>query len=198
MNTRNLVPVGIVALAIGLSACGGGHTTPSAVSSVPATQASQLAPTSVATTVAPATTTPTKVGTRSNPVPLGEAYPVTENGAPGWTVKVISVTPEASDPVAGAPPAGYLFDIVSYQLTRTGSTPEAPIQVLGDLIANNVARSVDTTPICYGGTPDNDDVYQNGTVNTSDCISVPAVDQSSLVLSVTADFGLKTTYFATH
>lgn len=130
----------------------------------------------------------------TSPVPFGQPGTVD-----GWTVKVVSVTPEAKDTLTGdAAPAGYVFEIDTLQTTRTSSEAESPILLNPVLLAAQAERSVDTDPMCFGGTPYNDQVLKGGTVVTSDCISVPTADVSSLVLGVQGDdFTSSRTWFAT-
>jgi hypothetical protein len=126
----------------------------------------------------------------SSPVPLGQTASVE-----GWTVKVISVAPEATDTATGGPPpAGYLFEVYTIQATRTDSSPESPIVLDPVLVGSTkVQRGADTNPMCYGGTPYNDQVDQGGTAQDSACISVPATD-TGLVLGLGV---VSQTWFAT-
>jgi len=132
------------------------------------------------------------VGVRSNPVPFGQSANVD-----GWTVKVISVNPEATDSLEGAPPAGTLFEVFTLQVTNTSTTPAAPsTSLISDLVgSSNVSHSVITNPMCYGGSPDNDNVYQGGTVQFGACISVPS-GVTNLELNVSDLLGTNTTWFA--
>jgi hypothetical protein len=169
-----------------------GCSSSSHVVSPPSTPESTAAPSSPTNAATTTTKAPAKGNNLSNPYPFGSTVAIPG----GWNVKVVSVTPEANDPVAGAPPAGFTFMVVTLQLTRTGTDPMSAVSVIGSLVANNVERSVNSQPNCYGGTPDNNNVYQGGTTNTGDCISVPTSSVPTLVLSVTADFGFHITYFA--
>jgi hypothetical protein len=138
------------------------------------------------------TPTPVPANSRTNPVLFGKTADVD-----GWTVKVISVTPERSDLLDGPPPAGTLFEVFSLQVTNTSSTPAAPsTSLLSDLVgSNNVSYSVISDPMCYGGSPDNDNVYKGGTVSFGACISIPTADKS-LLLNVSG-FSSGSTWFAT-
>lgn len=127
----------------------------------------------------------------SSPIPLGQSANVE-----GWKVKVVSVTPEATDPVTGGPPpAGYLFEVFTLQTTRTDSSPESPI-ILDPVLVGPTKdqRGADSNPQCYGGTPYNDEVDQGGTVQTSACISIPTNDTTGLALGVGI---VNQTWFAT-
>jgi len=128
---------------------------------------------------------------RSNPVPVGHTANVS-----GWTVKVVSVTPETSD-ISGPIPAGTNFDVYNLQVTNTTSTPAAPsTTLLVDLVgANSVSYSVDSNPLCYGGTPDNDNVYQGGTVSFGGCISLPS-NVTGLELNVSTISSTNPVWFA--
>jgi hypothetical protein len=128
----------------------------------------------------------------SSPVPFGKTASVD-----GWTVKVLSVAPESTDPNVGKPPKGYLFEIDTLQVTRTAATPDSPIDLDPELLGpTHAVRSVDSSPMCWGGNPYNDQVYKGGTVMTSDCISVPVADASGLVVGV-GDLEGNPTWFAT-
>jgi hypothetical protein len=117
----------------------------------------------------------------SSPIPFGQTASVE-----GWNVKVISVAPEATDPaLLKPPPAGYLFEVVTLKTTRTGSTAESPIELSAALLGPSKAqRSVDTNPMCFGGTPYNDLVEKGGTVDDGYCISIPKNDTKGLVLGL--------------
>jgi hypothetical protein len=152
------------------------------------------AATSFASTVAPAVTPTAAMGdSRSAPVPFGHTANVD-----GWNVKVVSVTPEATDPLTGKPPAGTTFYVFTLQVTNTSSTPAAPsLSLISDLVgSNNVSYSVVTQPGCYGGNPDNDNVYKGGTVKFGACISVPS-NVADLLLNVSGFISPNPTWFAT-
>lgn len=104
----------------------------------------------------------------------------------GWKVRVLSVKPEASEPfVHTRPPAGYLYEIYTIRATRTGATPESPIDLNPVLVGpTKDQRGAGTTPSCIGGTPYNDQVDQGGTVRDSACISIPTDDVKGLTLGV--------------
>ena len=84
------------------------------------------------------------------------------------------------------------------QVTNTSATPAAPsLSLISDLVGStNVSYSVDTSPLCYGGTPDNDNVYQGGTVQFGACISVPS-RVTVLLLNVSGFLSTSSVWFAT-
>lgn len=153
------------------------------------------APSATATPTSTAAATPTAPmgDSRSSPVPFGQTANVD-----GWNVKVVSVTPEATDPLNGKPPAGTTFYVFTLQVTNTSTTPAAPsLSLLSDLVGStNVSYSVDSGPTCYGGNPDNDDVYKGGTVKFGACISVPS-NVTHLLLNVSGFLSPNPTWFAT-
>jgi hypothetical protein len=170
----------MVLAAASLAACGG------PTSSAPATGGVTPLPSAAATAIAPTG------ASRSDPVPFGKTATVD-----GWTVRVMSVAPEATDPVNGAPPAGTTFYVFTLQVTNTSSTPAAPsLSLLSDLVGStNVSYSVVTAPMCYGGNPDNDLVYKGGTVDFGACIAAPSTARD-LLLNVSG-LGSDSTWFAT-
>jgi hypothetical protein len=147
--------------------------------------------------LSPTTTTPTTANkgngsSPSSPVPFGKTASVD-----GWTVRVVSVVPESTDPNVGKPPKGYLFEIYTLRDTRTAATPDSPIDLDPVLLGpTHAVRSVDSTPMCWGGNPYNDQVYKGGTVEDSACISVPVADASGLLVGVGGLEG-NSTWFAT-
>jgi hypothetical protein len=142
--------------------------------------------------LSPTTTTTPNGSSPSSPVPFGKTASVD-----GWTVRVVSVAPESTDPNVGKPPKGYLFEIDTLQVTRTAATPDSPIDLDPELLGpTHAVRSVDSSPMCWGGNPYNDQVYKGGTVMTSDCISVPVADASGLVVGI-GDLEGNPTWFAT-
>lgn len=191
----------VVAALLVMAGCGAA----SSGASVPATQPLPSATSTAGTTsttravslpttpqvTTPATTAAAATGSVTNPVPFGSVGSVT-----GWKVKVISVAAEGTDTLTSQPPpAGYQFVVYTIQATRTGSDPEAAFELDPVLLANQVERGVDTSPTCYGGSPDNDQVMTGGTVSTSDCISVPS--GAGLLLGVSGDgFTDSRTWFA--
>jgi hypothetical protein len=146
---------------------------------------------SATTTAGTPTAAPVLGNSRMHPVPLGQTADVD-----GWTVKVISVAPEKTDSIDGAPPTGTSFEVFTLQVTNTASTPAAPsLSLISDLVgSDNVAYSVDSDPMCYGGSPDNDNVYQHGTVEFGACISVPS-EVTGLLLNVSGFISDSSTWF---
>jgi hypothetical protein len=127
------------------------------------------------------TTAPSGNGSSpSRPVPFGKTASVD-----GWTVKLVSVTPESTDPRAGKPPKGYLFEIDTLQVTRTAATPSSPIGLDPELVGlTHAVRKAGTSPRCWGVNSYNYQVDKGRTVKTSDCISVPVADASGLAVGV--------------
>ena len=129
--------------------------------------------------------TPAKTGgngsSPSSPIPFGQS-----GNVDGWTVKVISLTSEPTNSLSHEPPpTGYAFMVYTLQTTRTDSKPESPILLTPKLLGPSKAeRSAISTPICFGGTPYNDQVHQGGTVTTGACISVKSTDVGHLVMGV--------------
>lgn len=117
----------------------------------------------------------------SRAIPFGHSAAVE-----GWKVKVVRVVPEARDSILHTrPPAGYLYEVYTIQATRTASSPESPILLVPVLVGRTKdQRSVDTKPMCNGGTPYNDKVDKGGTVRDSACISIPKNDTVRLALGV--------------
>ena len=185
-NAFGLVALGAALLMTG---CGGSQSAGNGGTSTATLQATAT-PNGTAT---PTTNTSPLGSTRTNPVPFGQTATVA-----GWTVKVISVAPETTDPSVGAPPAGTVFEVFTLQVTNTSATPAAPsLSLISDLVGStNVSYSVDTSPLCYGGTPDNDNVYQGGTVQFGACISVPS-SVTGLLLNVSGFLSTNSVWFAT-
>jgi hypothetical protein len=180
---RGLAFVGVTVPA--LVGCGG--TTTANNGNAPSATAATPTPTAAATPTAP------MGDSRSSPVPFGQTANVD-----GWNVKVVSVTPEATDPLNGKPPPGTTFYVFTLQVTNTSTTPAAPsLSLISDLVGStNVSYSVDSGPMCYGGNPDNDDVYKGGTVKFGACISVPS-NVTNLLLNVSGFISANPTWFAT-
>jgi hypothetical protein len=130
-----------------------------------------------------------------HPVPFGDSVAID-----GWKVKFVSLAPFVPGEFESGPPAGYQFLVYVLQVTRTAKTPDSPVDSLTEVLVGSTKdqRGVDTDPICFGGTPYNNDVDQGGTVPDGDCISVP-VNDTGLVLGVSPIFSLtnETVWFAT-
>ena len=131
------------------------------------------------------------------PVPVGQSANVG-----GWQVKVASVSPytPGSTTLFTAPPAGYTFEVYTLQVTRAATKPAAPsLSLIVSLVGpSHVERGVDSSPMCYGGSPDNNDVLKGGTVTFGGCISVLSSDAAQLVVVVKTftTFSGKSTWFA--
>jgi hypothetical protein len=148
------------------------------------------------TGVRPATTASTAplTGSRSNPVPLGQA------GQPAglaWRVRVLEVTQNANEVVRRAnqfnkPPAeGRQFFLVKVELTYIGQGSESPGRVeLRALGAAQVLYS-DYQDSC-GVIPDEysqkNTVFTGGTIEGNACWSVGSEDVSTLLMLAGASF----------
>ena len=154
-------------------------------------------PTSVGTPVATATVTPTptptpthtptNIGTRGNPVPLGQYY---RPGNSPWQLKVVSVNWDAwsviqdenrfNDP----PDAGNRFVLVNIEVRNLGSTAESFFAAgLNTVGSSNVEYDVECK---FNVLPDRFDsfrrIFPNGVLKGNICYEVPASDTSSLLL----------------
>jgi hypothetical protein len=144
-----------------------------------------------------------------SPLPLGSS--VLQDG---WTVKIISLAPEATEPQEmGQPsadgnndavPAGYVAETYTLQATNTSKTPGSAISVaLPVLLAkNHLTYDVNTGDGCYANppaTPYNNTVYPGGTTPVfGACILVPTAEATGLVFVLGEQYmpgGVK--YFAT-
>ena len=170
MRYKRLIAIGAVVLA--LAGC------TATVSSIGPTTTVRVTATTAATTSA--------LGTPTNPVPFGKTASVD-----GWTVEVLSVTPEAQDSLLHTPaPAEYVLEVYTLQLTRTAVDPANPAGLMPRLLGTSgVKRSAGTTPNCYRATPSNTAVHQGGTIQESGCISMSTsdVDAVYFVLGVGED-----------
>lgn len=149
---------------------------------------------SSSTTASPKVTSSTAPATNgkspTSPIPLGQTASVD-----GWTVKVVSVEPETTDPVTSSTAPDYQSLVYTLSATRTGSSPAAAIELDPEILAaNHLTYSADSDPNCYGGTPDNDQVYTGGTTMDSACISVPNAAASHMVIGLGL---ISQTWFAT-
>ena len=117
----------------------------------------------------------------SDPIPLGQTGSVE-----GWTVKVISVVPETTDPVTSTTAAGYESLVYTMEATREqGQKPAPPIVLAPQFLASNhLTYNAASQPFCNGGQPMNNDVYPGGTATHSACITVPSTAASHLVLGM--------------
>jgi len=142
-----------------------------------------------ASTVTTTTAKAAAVGSTANPVPFGKTASVD-----GWTVQVLSVTPEAQDSLLHtAPPAGWVYEVYSLQVTRTDAEPMSAVGLNARLLgASAVERGPGNTPDCYGGNPNNATVHQGGTIQNSTCVSLTTTDAAHFILGV----GEPATWFA--
>jgi len=169
MKRLAFVPVGVLAVLLG--ACTMSTTSRSVTTGTPGT----------AGTVTTSTTPAAAVGSTANPVPFGKTADVD-----GWTVQVISVTPEAEDSLLHTPPpAGWVYEVYNVQATRTAADPQTAIVLNPRLLgASAVERGPSDTPSCYGGSPANNTVHQGGTVQDSTCVSLTTADAAHFILGV--------------
>lgn len=130
-----------------------------------------------------------------HPVPLGRTASIG-----GWKVKVVSLAPFVPGEFETRPSAGYHFLVYVLQDTRIAKTADSPVDSLTEVLVRSTKdqRSVDTNPMCSGGSPYLNKVDQGGIVQDGACISVP-VNDTHLVLGVSAAFSFsnRTAWFAT-
>ncbi len=144
---------------------------------------------------------PAAAGSLSNPIPLGQSAPIPGGG---WTVKVVSVAPDpVSDPL-NTPTAGYVYEILTLQATRTGASAAAPSTSIDDSLVgpSRAERDSSSSPLCFSGNdpdsqPDNNVVLEGGTVTYGDCISVSTADSTDLTLALGSFDSNGQTWFAT-
>lgn len=153
------------------------------------------------TTTRPRTTTTEapEVGTRANPLPLGQTAAATIEGREAWRIRVLSFTPNANDAVAAenqfnSPPgAGLQFAMVSIEVTYVGE--EEPRQIVTDLQFSalddgNVTYDLqDRCGVIPGELDEYVDVYRNGVVTGNVCWAVATDKVESLVMIVAPRFG---------
>jgi len=127
------------------------------------------------------------IGSRQNPYPMGQDVKFSD----GWTIKVVSVTPNANSIIASAyrfndaPKSGGQFFMVRLRATRTGSTPSSfpsdnPMRVLG---SNNIAYEMYENSC--GVIPESfpfSEVYTNGSLEGNVCWQVSWSEAGSLVM----------------
>ncbi len=101
-------------------------------------------------------------------------------------VKVVSVTPEITDPVTSTTAAGYQSIVYTIRATlEHGFRPESPsILMAAFLAANHTIYNADSMPECYGGKTFHNLAYPGGAVTDSGCISIPTSAAGDLVLSM--------------
>jgi hypothetical protein len=143
---------------------------------------------------------PAEVGSLSDPVPLGQSASITG----GWTVKVLDVAPDPASDQLNTPTAGYVYEIVTLQATRTASSPAAPSTSIDDSLVgpSRAERDAASSPLCLSGNdpdtePDNNVVLEGGTVTYGDCISMSTADSSNLTLALGSFDSNGQTWFAT-
>lgn len=127
------------------------------------------------------------VGTRQNPVPIGQAIPFPD----GWNVSVVGIDEDATaevlaeNPFNDPPSVGHRFFIVRIRATRAA---EGMAEFDGDfrLRAVGAAAVVWTTfNNSCGVVPDalpDSDVFPGGTITGNICFEVPNTDVGTLVL----------------
>jgi hypothetical protein len=140
------------------------------------------------------TTAEVEVGTRENPLPLGQVATLAEQGQPSWEVKVTAFAPDGTQQVLAEnqfnepPAAGRQFALVTLEAKYVGSeqtsTPGGAIE-FSAVDSGNVTYDVDD--YC-GVIPDAldqyGDVFQGGVVTGNVCWSVDSAAIDSLVLII--------------
>jgi hypothetical protein len=141
------------------------------------------------TSTTPSVPAPTRLGTRTNPHPVGSAVRVENN----WTVKVVSTTPDATAAVLAEnmfndpPTAGNQFYIVRLQATYHGTDArmflDSYLRVVGT--AGRAYSTFGTTSSC-GVAPDEfydqGEIFAGASVVGNACFQVPSSEVSSLVM----------------
>lgn len=187
----------VMLAALSLTACGdsessesGSQLTKASTQTVPVEAAA--APSVPATERSTATTAPSEVsattgavGTRSNPVPLGQPAEV---GA-GWTVLVNSVDLDANDEVAAAnqfnePPAeGKVYVLANVTITYNGSEPSdaagVTFEALGAATNTAISQAMAVAPDELSMFTE---VFQGGSLSGNVVFEVPVADVETLVL----------------
>lgn len=188
--------IAAASLATGCGASTAGDTTSAATEG---TSTASVAPPTVASSVeteapavdttAPAEETGGDVGTRENPVPLGQSADV----GGGWTLTVNSVNLNANDEVAAAnefnepPPDGDVYVVVNITATFNGEgsdTAGVDIAALGE--GTNAVSGAGTSEK-YAVAPDPIydgfvEVFSGGTTEGNVVLEVPTADIDTLVL----------------
>jgi hypothetical protein len=150
------------------------------------------------------------LGTKTHPVPIGQAF----NIADGWRLKVVSVTPDATQAVlavtdqAGdaniAPPPGAQDFLVLVEATYTAGGSGNPYSLLTNLDAEGAHNAVYTNgengcgslPSPALGYSDSN-VFSGQTVSGNICWQIASNDAASLALFVGSGF-THSTWFALH
>jgi hypothetical protein len=153
------------------------------------------------TTQRPTTSTtqkPAKVGTRRNPLPLGQTATLSDADGPVWNVTVVGFTPNANADVERAnqfndpPPPGRQFAMFRLRAEFVGS--DEPSQFGGEL----TVKALDDTNVTYDyedncgvipeGLDEYGDVYKGGVIEGNMCFSVESAQISTLLLILEESF----------
>jgi Ca2+-binding RTX toxin-like protein len=139
---------------------------------------------------------PPKLGSRSNPVPIG-GYIITFDS---FRVSVQSTIPDATsivtaDPYGNRPPSGYQFFMALIQVTNVGTGVRSfGFHRLGVAAASNNVYKSDDYPTCYYGGyasgPNpllNKDLPPNASTSGYECWGVRTTDANSLEMYDTED-----------
>ena len=138
------------------------------------------------------TPTPGDLGSRSNPVPLGQHF--RPPGSP-WSLKVVSVDNDAwpeiqAEPGSRSPPAdGNRYVLINIEVTNRGTNAESfAARSLGTISSSNVEFYVDTSIACgtHSAIPDpfghKRRIFPGGSLQGNICTEVPISDLNSLLL----------------
>ena len=149
-------------------------------------------------------------GTRTHPVPIGQAF----NVAGGWRLKVVSVTSDATQAVLAvrdqsggpniAPPPGAQDFLVLVEATYTAGGSGNPYSLLTSLDAkgshdalytngNNGCGALPSPRLGYSDS----NVFSGQTVSGNVCWQIASNDAASLKLSIGSGF-TQSTWFALH
>lgn len=141
-----------------------------------------------------ASSKPTPKNDRKNPLPFGTSGTIGD-----YSVKVVSVTPNANDEVAAEnqfndPPAtGHQFYIARVSMTYNGSGSGNPAFDLNFQAVGRSSVGYSTFDNSCGVVPDDpitsaDDLFSGGTVEFNECWAIKSSDADSLVMYVEPSF----------
>ena len=113
-------------------------------------------------------------------------------------VKVVSVTPEITDPVTSTTAAGYQSIVYTIRaILEHGFRPASPSILTAEFLAtNHTIYNAGSMPKCYGGMTFHNLAYPGRAVTDSGCISVPTSAASHLALAMVLVSGSEV-WFAT-
>jgi hypothetical protein len=175
----------------------------------PKRKAAPIPPTTIVPPAIPGTT-------RSNPIPIGTAAPISVLGATGWTLQINSVIPDDTAAVLAAnmfndpPAAGRQFFVISITATYNGNGSSNGFVIASSLNAvgaSNVSYTGGVDDRC-GVLPDPDfelvndskTVFAGGSISGNICFSVTNSDAATLELFTDGDAftGAGQTWFELH